>query len=165
MNLNSSLVCWRAASVVRRSYRQCNYVSYSNNLQVKFLIRKQELRYYSDREREDMVTDISENFIQKKTRLASLTKRSSNLAGIASKYKIFQNSESPVILDVDEEKQLRLENPELFNEIQPQIDPFEGMNLESKFCVSLLKNYFISSFLIFTRIFQEENQEFLKLKN
>lgn len=152
MNLNSTLVCWRAASVVRRSYRQCNYVSYSNDLRIKFLIRKQELRYYSDKESEDIMTDISEDFIQKKTRLGSFTKRSSTLAGIASKYKIFQNSESPVILDVDEERQLRLENPELFIEIQPKTDPFEGMNLESKLCVSLLKNYFISLLLMFTHI-------------
>lgn len=51
-------------------------------------------------------------------------------AGIG-KYKVFADFDSPVILDIDEERQLRLENPELFEQEEEKPDEFIGMNLES----------------------------------
>lgn len=49
-----------------------------------------------------------------------------------SKYKVFSDNESPVILDVDEERMLRLEKPELFEIEEEKPDEFAGLNLESK---------------------------------
>ncbi len=46
------------------------------------------------------------------------------------KYKAFEDFDSPVILDVDEERRLRLDHPEFFDEEVKKTDEFEGMNLQ-----------------------------------
>lgn len=59
------------------------------------------------------------------------TKEAKVKAGLG-KYKFFADFDSPVILDVEEERQLRLEKPELFEVDEEKEDEFSGINLESK---------------------------------
>lgn len=75
-------------------------------------------------------TDRNSNFLPTETRKRKLTDNSTESS--LSKYKVFKDFDSPVILDVDEERQARLEHPELFEEQQSQqmID-FADINLES----------------------------------
>lgn len=50
-----------------------------------------------------------------------------------SNYTVFQDSDSPIILDVDEERRLLEENPEHLQDLQQKVktDRFFGMNLKS----------------------------------
>ncbi|XP_065202075.1 uncharacterized protein 312 [Planococcus citri] len=58
------------------------------------------------------------------------TTRSNKLQSGIGKYKVFADYDSPVILDIDEERQLRLEKPELFEQEEVREDEFAGLNLE-----------------------------------
>lgn len=53
-------------------------------------------------------------------------------------YKVFEDFDSPVILDIDEERRLLEENPEYLQEMQKRErgDRFFGMNLSRKLCCS-----------------------------
>lgn len=87
-------------------------------LHVKSSVYERQTRHYAD--------DKNDDTPSRKWQLTGLR-------GIAGKYKIFQDYDSPIILDVDEERELRRTNPEQLEEIVTKIDPYAEMNLEREY--------------------------------
>lgn len=79
-----------------------------------------------------LLRQFHDEFQNKEPPIVKNSKTSTVPAAISLKYKMFQESDSPVILDIDEERQ-RIRDGDLDYDGRPKVrEMYEGLNLKSK---------------------------------
>lgn len=105
----------------------CNFSKGQNELELQDILREIQADFNHEYKKKDDVTDKKES-----TKSPSKDGKTKIPRSVIDKYKVFKDDDQSVILDVDEERQLR-ESSSLFPKeepLQPTFDQFSGINLK-----------------------------------